>query len=120
MEYLVLAVNGWAVVITLIPLEIIRDLIMVPVIAFIWIVIVDNIYVALNYYRFTHALISIGYSPLFQSLAAAAVGMLMINWLTPHPLSKLASSLLASAFLVVVREVYVQFIDNLLTEVIFN
>lgn len=108
MEYLVLAVIGWAAVIILLPMERIKELIMVPVTAFIWMVVVTNYSVAQNYYRYYHTLIPIGHAPLFQALAAAAIGLLMINWLTESPLSKLISSVLTSIFLAVLRTVYVQ------------
>lgn len=108
MEYLILAVIGWAAVIILIPTERIRELFMVPIIAFIWMVIVTNISVSLNYYRYYDVLIAIGYAPVFQSLAAAAIGILMVNWLTENPISELLSSVLASILLVVLRSFFVQ------------
>lgn len=108
MEYLVLAVVGWAAVIILLPMERIKELIMVPVIALIWMVIVTNFSVGMNYYRYTRMIVPIGYAPLYQAIAAGSIGILMVNWLTESPLSKLASTVITSVFLAVLRSVYVQ------------
>ncbi|KUO77250.1 MAG: hypothetical protein APF77_01225 [Clostridia bacterium BRH_c25] len=108
MEYLVLAIIGWAIIFILIPIQRIKELISVPLIAFIWIVIVDHTSVALNYYRYTHTLIPIGNASFFQSLAASSVGLLMINWLTESPLSKFISTLLGTAGLAALENIYIQ------------
>lgn len=106
MEHLILAVIGWVLVFVLVPAQRVREIFMAAVIAFIWAIIVNNISVALNYYRFNHVLLYIGYAPVFHAMASAAVGLLMINWLTKNPLSKLASSVLASILLTVMRGIY--------------
>ncbi len=109
MEYLILAVIGWATVFALIPLERIKQIALVPVVSFVWLLIVDTISVGLGYYSYKHILIPIGNVPLFHLLAGAAAGTLIVNWLTASPWSKILAVLIASTGIVILENIYAQF-----------
>lgn len=108
MEFVLLAAIVWVIVFLLIPVKRIRELIMVPIIAFIWMTIVDNVSVALGYYRYWNIVAPIGSTSFFQCLAAAGAGLLMVNWLTENPLSKLASSLFMSVVVATMEYIYIK------------
>lgn len=107
MEHFILAIIAWIVVFSVLPFERIRELSAVAIIAFVWRILVDNICVYLGYYRYGHILIPIGYASFFQSLASAAMGILMINWLNEKSISKILSVLLVSTGLSVMESIYI-------------
>lgn len=108
MEHFILAIILWAVVFIVLPFERIRELSAAAIIAFVWRVLIDNICVSLGYYRYGHTLIPIGYASLFQSLAAAAMGILMVNWLNEKSSSKILSVSLVSIGLSILENIYIQ------------
>jgi hypothetical protein len=108
MESLILCIIVWAVVFILLPLNRIRDLSAAAIIAFVWMIFVDNVSITLGYYRYQHTLIAIGRAPLFQNLAEAGLGILMLNWLTESPLSKLSAVLIMAVSFVMVHTVFIQ------------
>ncbi len=109
MEYLILAVIGWVIVFALIPFERIKQIALVPVISFIWLLIVDTVSVSLGYYTYKHILIPIGNVPFFHLLAGAAAGTLIVNWLNASPWSKILAVLIAGTGIVILENIYAQF-----------
>lgn len=108
MESLVLCLMVWGVVLALLPSSRIRQLGVAGVIAFVWMIFVDNVSTVLGYYSYTKILLPIGRAPFFQNLAEAGIGILLLNWLSRSPLSKLAAILIAGILFVVVHSVYMQ------------
>ncbi|MBC7765159.1 MAG: hypothetical protein H7Y41_01650 [Hyphomonadaceae bacterium] len=108
MEHAILAVVLWVVVIAIIPFERIKALSAVAIVAFILRILVDNIAVGLDFYRYQHILIPIGNAPFFEALGSAAMGVFMINWLTEKSSSKIFAVFLVSIGLSIMQYTYIQ------------
>lgn len=98
MENLVWAIILWGAVFILIPVKRIKQLLPAAAVTFVWFFTVNYLFIGLGYYRFTHILISFLDVPLIQAVGGAGGGILLVNWLTPSPLSKLGMLLAASSF----------------------
>lgn len=98
MENLVWAIILWAAVFVLVPVKRIKQLLPAAAITFVWFFTVNYFFINLGYYRFTHVLISFLGVPLIQVIGGAAGGILLVNWLTSSPLSKLAALLAGGSF----------------------
>lgn len=109
MENLVWAVLLWVVVFVLIPMERIKELLPVAAISFIWMFILELIFVTLGYYRYTKWIVIIAGVPLFHLVGGAAGGMLLLNWIGKNPLSKVFSVSLFSMLLSASEYVIVHF-----------
>lgn len=108
MDQLMIFLIVWSVVIILIPFERIRELSIVAVIAWMWMVFVDNASTALGYYSYQSSLISIGKAPLFQNLAEAGIGILMINWLRENSMTKLLEVFTVALGFVLLHSMYIE------------
>jgi hypothetical protein len=108
MEQLILCIITWLIVFLIIPFDRVKKLSIVAVIAFIWMVFVDNASTSLGYYRYEHSLISIGRAPFFQNLVEAGLGIIMINWLKENSLTKLFAVLIVGTGFIVIHNFYIQ------------
>ena len=108
MEQLIFCIVIWLIVFLIIPFDRAKELRMAAVIAFIWMVFVDNASTALGYYSYLHSLISIGSAPLFQNLAEAGLGVLMINWLKENSFTKLFTVLIVGLGFIVIQNIYIK------------
>lgn len=108
MEHLILFIIAWLLVLVLVPLDRIKELRYVAVVSIVWMLFIDNISAYLGYYSYQHILIPVGRASLFQLLALAGIGILMINWLDESSLSKLMSVLIAAMSLVALQYIYIQ------------
>ncbi|MCX7749613.1 MAG: hypothetical protein N2645_22375 [Clostridia bacterium] len=108
MEFFILCAIVWLAVFIFIPLERIKELSIAAVIAFIWMVFVDNISANLGYYSYQHTALSIGRAPVFQNLAEGGLGILMINWLKENSLTKLLAVFIMGIMFVFVQNIYIQ------------
>jgi hypothetical protein len=89
MEHLIICMLIWALVMVTIPLQRMIKLRSVIFISILWMVVLDNLSARLGYYSYEQSLLSIGRAPVFQLLVYPGVGLLMTNWLTEKPMSKL-------------------------------
>jgi hypothetical protein len=95
MENLVWAISLWTLVLILIPLQRLKEIWPVAIISFIWLFIIEYIFVHLGYIQFTKYLIIIGGVPPFHLLGGSAGGILLMNWMQRNQLYKI---LLVSSF----------------------
>ncbi|MBK1809898.1 hypothetical protein JHL18_04490 [Clostridium sp. YIM B02505] len=108
MEQLTLFIITWLLLFIIVPLERIKELRYVAVVSIVWMIFVDNISAYLGYYSYEHILIPIGRASLFQLLALAGLGILMINWVEESSLSKLMPVLIVSLLFLIVQQIYIQ------------
>lgn len=107
MEHIAFFIIVWLLVLIAVPLDRIKELRYVPVVSIIWMIFVDNLSSYLGYYSYLHIFIPIGRASLFQLLALAGVGILMINWLDENPLSKLTAVLTVAISFIVLQYIYI-------------
>lgn len=108
MEQAVLCIIIWIIVFLTIPFDRVKELSIVAVIAFIWMVFVDNASTSLAYYSYQNSLISIGRASLFQNLFEAGLGIIIINWLKENSLTKLFAVIIAGMGFIVLQNIYIQ------------
>ena len=108
MEHLLVCVSIWLIVFVTIPLKRIIDLRFVVIVSIVWMIFLDNLSSYLGFYSFEHTLIPIGRASLFQLLAYAGIGMLMINWLNQDSKSKLLSVTAVAASFSILQYIYIQ------------
>jgi hypothetical protein len=108
MEHLILFIIAWLLVFVIIPLNRIKELRYVAVVSVIWMIFIDNLSSYLGYYSFQHTLIPIGRASLFQLLAYAGIGILMINWLKESSFTKILSVLIVATSFTVLQYIYIQ------------
>jgi hypothetical protein len=99
MENLVWAIILWLAIFIVIPLERIKQLLPAAAISFFFIFTVNHFFIVWGYYHFNHVIISVLGVPLIQAAGAAGGGLLLVNWLTPSPLSKILLAVGGSAYL---------------------
>lgn len=109
MENLVWAITIWLAVFILVPLKRIRKLLPVVGITFIWFFFINYLFISWGYYRFTHIIISFLDVPLLQAMGGAGGGILLVNWLTPSPISKILMVIAASSFFSLSEYIFRQF-----------
>ena len=93
MAHLVVCVFVWALTFLIVPFRRVRTLWRVAVLSILWMIAVDNLMTDLGYYSFESNWLPVGRVSAFQLAAYAGVGVLMVNWLTEKPLSKLLTIL---------------------------
>ena len=108
MEHLILFIVVWLLVFSIVPLDRIKELRYVAVVSIVWMIFVDNLSAYLGYYSYQHTLIPIGRASLFQLLALAGIGILMINWLEESSLTKLLAVLIVAISFVALQYIYIQ------------
>ena len=108
MEHLILFIGVWLLVFIIVPLDRIKELRYVAVVSIVWMIFVDNLSAYLGYYSYQHTLIPIGRASLFQLLALAGIGILMINWLEESSLTKLLAVLIVALSFVALQYIYIQ------------
>jgi len=108
MEHLILFIVVWLLVFIIVPLDRIKELRYVAVVSIVWMIFVDNLSAYLGYYSYQHTLIPIGRASLFQLLALAGIGILMINWLEESSLTKLLAVLIVALSFVALQYIYIQ------------
>lgn len=108
MEQLILCVIVWLIVFLIIPFNRIKELSIVAVIAFVWMVFVDNASASLGYYSYQNSLISFGRAPVFQNLVEAGLGIIIINWLKENSFTKLFAVLIVGIGFIVLQNFYIQ------------
>jgi len=108
MEHLILFIVVWLLVFIIVPLDRIKELRYVAVVSIVWMIFVDNLSAYLGYYSYQHTLIPIGRASLFQLLALAGIGILMINWLEESSLTKLLAVLIVAISFVALQYIYIQ------------
>lgn len=99
MESLLWAVILWLLVFILIPIGRIKLLWPVAVISFIWMFILNYIFIRFGYYQFMHQFAMVGGVPLLIPVGGAAGGILLINWMQRNPLFKIFIILVFAGFL---------------------
>lgn len=109
MENLVWALIIWAAVFILVPIQRIKQLLPVVGITFVWFFLINYLFISWGYYRFTHIIISFLGVPLLQAIGGAGGGILLVNWLTPSPLSKILFVFAASSFFSISEYIFRQF-----------
>lgn len=108
MEHFILFATVWLLVFILVPLDRIKSLRYVAVVSIIWMIFIDNISSYLGYYSYQHILIPVGKASLFQLLAYAGIGILMINWLKESSFTKLITVLIVALSLIILQYIYIQ------------
>lgn len=108
MEQIIFFIIVWSIVFLVIPLERVKELSIVAFVAFTWMVFVDNISTYLGYYSYQNSLFSLGKAPLFQNLAEAGIGILMINWLKENSFVKLFEVIIVGISFVILHSIYIQ------------
>jgi hypothetical protein len=89
-----------------VPLNRIKELRYVTAVSKVWMIFVDNLSVYLGYYNYHHILIPVGQASLFQLLALAGIGILMINWLDESSMSKLMAVLIVAISFIALQYIY--------------
>lgn len=107
MEQLILSIIIWIIVFLIIPFDRIKQLSIVAVIAFIWMVFVDNISAHLGYYSYQNSIMSLGNASFFQNLLEAGLGIIIINWLKENSLTKLLAVLFTAIIFLVIQNFYI-------------
>lgn len=100
------AVLTWFLVFILIPIERIRKIWPIAIISFILLFSVDSVFINLGYYRFNINMLNILNIPLFYLLSGAAFGILVLNWLTPKPWSKLIALIFFAGLTTLLEYIY--------------
>lgn len=108
MEHFIFFLIVWIVVFIVLPLDRIKELRYAAVVSILWMIFVDNISSYLGYYSYEQILIPIGRASLFQLLALAGLGLLMINWLDENSLSKLMAVLITAIAFLALQYIYIQ------------
>jgi len=106
MENIIWALSLWALVFVLIPLERLKQLWPVAVIAYIWMYIMNFTFVYLGYYKFTKQIVELFGVSLLIPLGGAAGGILLMNWFPRNPLYKISVVLLFSGFMGIASYIY--------------
>jgi len=89
MLHLIWAGVVWLIVLTLIPIQRIKQLWLIGVISFVWLFIVNFIFIQLGYFKFYNAFLPIGGVPLFHLIGGAGGGILLMNWMQRNNLYKI-------------------------------
>jgi len=108
MEHLLVCIIIWSIVFIVIPLNRILALRAALMVSIVWMIFLDNLSAYLGFYSFEHTLVPIGRASLFQLLAYAGIGILMLNWLTEYSLSKLYSVTAVTASFSILQYIYIQ------------
>lgn len=108
MEHFIFFVIVWIIVFISLPLDRIKELRYSAVVSILWMIFVDNISSYLGYYSYQHILIPIGRASLFQLLALAGIGFLMLNWTDENSLSKLMAVLIVAIAFLALQYIYIR------------
>lgn len=93
MAHLAVCLIVWGLTLLLVPFRRIKALWRVMAVSILWMILIDNLMTSLGYYSFENTWLPIGGVSVFQLFAYAGVGILMVNWLSEKPASKLVSVL---------------------------
>ena len=96
MAHLVTCAMIWALTFLVVPFQRIKSLWRVIVISILWMILLDNLLPSLGYFSFENNWLPLGRVSVFQLLAYAGVGVLMVNWLNEKPVSKLSALLVVA------------------------
>lgn len=108
MEHLLVCIIIWGLAFLLILRNRIINLKYVIILSVVWMLFLDNLSSYLGFYSFERTLVPIGRASLFQLLAYAGIGILMMNWLTQDPISKLLSIATVAASFSILQYIYIQ------------
>lgn len=88
MEHILWAATTWLLLLIFVPIGRIKQIWVVGLISLIWFFIINFVFIQLDYYHYSHMMLSIGGIPIIHLIGSAAGGMLLLNWMTRDEIYK--------------------------------